>query len=98
VIPSGFQWDEAKNRANVRKHGLDFADAVRIFSAPTLDREDARDDYGEPRVNSIGDLDGVVIINVTHTDRAGDVRLISARRANQMERELYAAFRLGLMP
>jgi uncharacterized DUF497 family protein len=63
-----------------------------------LDRDDARDDYGEPRVNSIGDLDGLVIINVTHTNRAGDVRLISARRANQTERELYAAFRRGLVP
>ena len=30
-FPPGFEWDEAKNQTNVRKHGIDFLDAVRVF-------------------------------------------------------------------
>ena len=58
AFPPGFQWDEAKNQANIAKHGLDFWDAVRMFEKPTLDREDDRVAYGETRTNSLGDLDG----------------------------------------
>ena len=68
-FPPGYEWDEAKNQANIRKHGIDFRDAVRVFDKPTLDRLDDRADYGEIRVNSIGDLGGLVVVNVTHTDR-----------------------------
>ena len=41
-LPPGYEWDEAKNQANIRKHGIDFRDAVRIFDKPTLDRVDSR--------------------------------------------------------
>lgn len=92
MVGAGFEWDDAKNRFNIDKHKLDFADAVRIFLKPTLDRVDERKGYSERRINSIGDLDGVVIINVTHTDRNGQVRMISARLANRRERELYDTF------
>jgi len=30
----GFEWDEAKNAANIRKHGIDFADVINIFDHP----------------------------------------------------------------
>ncbi len=69
-FPYGFEWDEAKNQSNIRKHGIDFRDAVKVFDKPTLDREDRRQDYGEMRVNSIGDLDGLLVVNVTHTPTA----------------------------
>ncbi len=68
-FPPGFEWDEAKNQVNIRKHGIDFRDAVRLFDRPTLDRADNRRDYGEVRTNSIGCLGGLVIAMVTHTDR-----------------------------
>jgi len=42
-----FEWDEAKNRANIRKHGFDFADAEEMFRGPLLVRPDTREDYGE---------------------------------------------------
>ena len=35
-----FEWDEEKNQANRRKHGLDFADASLVFAAETLTFED----------------------------------------------------------
>lgn len=91
-FPAGFEWDEAKNLANVRKHGIDFRDAVRIFEKPTLDRVDDRDDYGEVRTNSVGEIGGLLVANVTHTDRDGATRLISARRANPVERTAYLEF------
>lgn len=88
----GFQWDEEKNQANIVKHGIDFRDAVRVFDKPTLNVVDTRQDYREVRTNSIGDLDGQVIVNVTHTDRNGGTRLISARLAKEPERRRYLEF------
>ncbi|MCA1603199.1 MAG: BrnT family toxin [Acidobacteria bacterium] len=42
-----FAWHPAKHRANLRAHGIDFADAVVIFGGPTWERLDDRQDYGE---------------------------------------------------
>ena len=84
-----FEWDEAKNRQNIAKHGVDFRDAVRIFDGPTFDRIDDREDYGELRTLSLGLLDGVTVLVVAHTDRDGVIRIISARRATRRERERY---------
>jgi len=41
------EWDEAKNRANIRKHGFDFTDAEEMFRGTLLVSPDVRDDYGE---------------------------------------------------
>jgi len=38
----GFEWDAAKNAANMAKHGIDFDDAVRIFDGPVLEKVDQR--------------------------------------------------------
>lgn len=45
-----FEWDPAKRETNLRKHGIDFVDAVRMFEGLVLEREDRRRDYGERRV------------------------------------------------
>ena len=37
-----FVWDEAKRRLNLRKHGIDFADAEKIFRGVTFTAEDTR--------------------------------------------------------
>jgi uncharacterized DUF497 family protein len=47
-------WDEAKNRANIRKHGFDFAEAEEMFRGFLLVRPDTRDDYSEERWIAIG--------------------------------------------
>ncbi len=91
-FPPGYEWDEAKNQANIRKHGIDFRDAVRVFDKPTLNDVDDRRDYGEVRTNSIGDLGGLAVILATHTDREGTTRMISARPASSAERKAYLAF------
>jgi uncharacterized DUF497 family protein len=91
-FPPGFEWDEAKNQINIRKHGIDFNDAVLVFDGPTLDEIDTSQDYGEVRVNSIGALRGQLVATVTHTDRDGRSRLISARAATRGERNAYGRF------
>ncbi len=92
----GFEWDEEKNRVNIEKHGIDFRDAVQIFERPTLDKPDTRRNYNEVRVNSLGEVNGQVILNVTHTGRNGIIRLISARLAKHAERNAYDEFRRSL--
>lgn len=84
-----FEWDEAKNAANVRKHGIDFADAMTIFEAWTLTAIDDRLDYGEVRSVSIGPMANLLIATVIHTDRSNRIRLISARPASTKERQRY---------
>jgi uncharacterized DUF497 family protein len=90
-VPPSFEWDEAKNERNSGKHGMDFRDAVKVCQKPPLGRIDDRRAYGETRVNSIGEMDQRIIVNVTHTDREGRIRLISARLATVAERDLYRA-------
>jgi hypothetical protein len=40
-----FTWDEPKRQANLAKHGLDFADAEKVFAGPMVLFEDNRADY-----------------------------------------------------
>ncbi|MCY4439914.1 MAG: BrnT family toxin [Deltaproteobacteria bacterium] len=84
-----FEWDEPKNRVNIRKHGVSFETASRIFDRPILTRHDHRKDYGEARCVSIGELENGALIVVAHTERAGRTRLISARPASRKERQAY---------
>ena len=86
-----FEWDETKRQANIRKHGIDFVDAVRVFDGWTLTVVDDRFDYGEVRELSTGILDGVLITTIVHTDRGNCIRLISARPASTRERIRYEA-------
>ncbi len=51
-----FAWDPRKNRSNVRRHGITFQDAARIFEGATVERIDDRFDYGEARGDYILDI------------------------------------------
>lgn len=84
-----FEWDEEKNRLNIAKHGVGFVTASRIFEGPVVSWVDDRFEYGELRHHSIGQVEGVVVLAVIHTDRSGITRIISARRANRAERKRY---------
>ncbi len=83
------EWDEAKNRANIRKHGLDFADAEEMFHGPILASADLEEDYGERRWIGIGAI-GERIAAVIFAERGADtIRIISLRRADYEERKEY---------
>ncbi len=87
-MPRAYEWDEAKNRENIAKHGIDFADAPHIFERPVLARRDDRQDYGgEERWIAIGELRDVVVVMV-FTLREDRIRVISIRKANRRERKI----------
>lgn len=84
----GFQWHEDKSAANEAKHGISFIQAAQIFRGPILKQPDKRKDYGEERFIALGAYDGEVLC-VVFTERDGDSRLISARKASRHERKKY---------
>ena len=84
-----FEWNDAKNRANIRKHGIDFQDAVDIFNHPLLCRIDQRADYGEERWVALGQIQFITGV-VVYTERVDDtIRIISARKATKQEARRY---------
>ncbi|MFQ5796910.1 MAG: BrnT family toxin [Candidatus Bipolaricaulia bacterium] len=83
-----FIWHEPKRQANLKKHGMDFADAERIFSGPTLTFEDDREDYGEQRWVTLGLLGEKVVVTV-HTETQEEIRVISMREADKDEQILF---------
>jgi uncharacterized DUF497 family protein len=85
-----FQWDPAKAKANLKKHGVEFADAVGVFDDPEAITVEDPDSEGEQRFVSLGlDMLGRLIV-VAYTYRGDAVRLISARPASQKEVKIYA--------
>jgi uncharacterized protein len=84
-----FDWDEVKNRQNVAKHGDHFETAVLAFEDPyALVRLDRIID-GEERWQTIGMINGLVVLLVAHTIGDDRIRIISARKATLRERKLY---------
>lgn len=47
-------WDEPKRQSNIKDHGLDFAGCEAVFDSPVITETDAREAYGEQRINLIG--------------------------------------------
>ena len=85
-----FEWDLAKADANLRKHGVSFEAAAHAFeddlSATFPDPDHSR---GEVRLITYGlGLDGKLLV-VSHTERGGTIRIISARVATNKERKRY---------
>lgn len=83
-----YTWDEHKRQTNLKKHGLDFADAEQVFNSPLVLFEDNRFDYGEQRMIGIGLLDFLVVL-VVHVESDGEIRIISMRKADSDETDLY---------
>ena len=86
-----FEWDPAKDSANVRKHGFGFKQTEAGLEGPVVSRVDARRDYGETRYITLAAITPDFIAVVVHTDRGGVTRIISARPASREERESYHA-------
>lgn len=92
-----FEWDEAKNRANRKKHGIDFNDAIRVFDDPFYVSVPERVQDGEQRWQTFGLVKGVLLLMVAHTVRGESdegksievFRIITARTATARERRQY---------
>ena len=81
-------YDENKRKTNFEKHHIDFVGCEVIFEGETLTREDARFDYGEIRLQTLGLWNGVVVF-VVHTPRGEDDHIISIRKAQKHEERIY---------
>jgi len=87
-----FTWDSDKSKANAKKHGVSFDEAQTVFSdekALLLDDPDHSDT--EDRFILLGLSAALRILVVVHTyqEKAGQIRLISARKATPTERAGY---------
>ncbi|MEQ1763389.1 MAG: BrnT family toxin [Pyrinomonadaceae bacterium] len=85
-----FEWDSVKDAENLKKHGVEMADGIPVFSDPlALDRFDADHSDDEQRFNIIG-FGHHELLFVTYTVRGNDVlRLISVRLADAQEKGWY---------
>jgi len=80
-----FEWEEAKNLLNVRKHGINFTDVTDMFNHPMLTRLDKRENYGEERFIGIGWIQALIGV-VVYVERYEDtIRIISARKTTKQE-------------
>jgi len=84
-----FQYDAAKAAANVRKHGVSFADAEGVLKDPLALTIDDPDAQGERRYVATGLGSSGELLVVVYTERDEEYRLISARRATRRERNAY---------
>lgn len=88
-----FEWDNAKRKANLLKHKVDFASVIPCFlDAERMVWEDDRFDYGEQRFSMLASLNGRIFF-IAFTERGGICRLISARKANKREHDTYVKHR-----
>jgi uncharacterized DUF497 family protein len=88
-----FEWDEAKNRKNQKKHDVSFETASLVFEDPLRISIQDRHTNGEERWQTIGKVRGVLMLLVAHTifdeDDCEIIRIISARQVTKAERDKY---------
>jgi uncharacterized DUF497 family protein len=92
-----FEWDPEKAASNLRKHRVSFETAKKVFDDPLASWRQDRVERGEQRWQTIGLVDGFLLLLVVHTtweETDGShvvevIRIISARRADKSERNQY---------
>jgi hypothetical protein len=84
-------YDEEKSERNLKMRGISFPYAARIFEGDIVAWPDRRYHYGEERYIAMGLVDGRVIV-VVYTWRGHARRIISARKANRRERNVYYSY------
>lgn len=87
------KFDEAKRQQNLLKHGLDFADADKVFEGIVVELEDDRFDYRERRLRTYGLIDNRLVM-IAWTPTETGIRVISMRKCNEREQKAFTA-RLG---
>lgn len=84
-----YSFDPAKQASNLKKHGLDLANAPRVIeSGETVTFEDRRFAYGDERFVTLGPLAGVLVLIVT-AEIEDHIRIISMRKADKHEQVIY---------
>jgi len=85
-----FEWDKEKSEANAKKHGVSFHEAATVFGDPlAITFQDPDHSIGEYRYITFGLSQFNRLLVVSHTERKGRTRIISARLMTRKEREIY---------
>lgn len=84
-------YHEGKRALTLADRGIDFADAAKVFADRELTQIDRRRDYGEERYQTIGYLDGAMVM-VVWTLRGDARHIISMRKCNDRERGRYGPY------
>jgi len=85
-----FEWDKGKAELNLKNHGTSFREAATVFGDPlaiTFDNPDHS--VGEYRLITFGLSRFNQLLVVSHTEREGKMRIISARPMTRQERKIY---------
>ena len=87
-----YEWDNGKAALNLRKHGVDFTDAIAALEDTNrVEEVDSRFDYGEERIEVIGMGHGNVLFVIMTLRSEDTYRIISARKATRHEQDRYYA-------
>ena len=82
------EFDEEKRQQTLEHRGLDFHDSTLVFQQRTITLTDDRTAYGETRIQTIGLLNGRIVM-VVWTPRGEARRIISMRKCNAREQYKY---------
>ena len=87
-----YEWDNEKAILNLRKHSVDFLDAIAALEDRNrLEQIDARVEYGEERLQIVGMARGFILFVVATMRSEDHCRIISARKADRDEQDWYYA-------
>jgi hypothetical protein len=94
TLTMDFEWDDAKDLSNRRKHGLSFAEAQQLFEsgADYLEIFDVEHSEFEDRFIAIGPIDRGLVVVVYTEPEEDRIRIIGARLANKREQALYRSY------
>jgi hypothetical protein len=84
-------FDPLKRARTLSDRGLDFADAPMVFAGVTVEFQDLRRNYGEPRIICFGMLGGRLVV-IGYTPRGNSRHIFSMRKANQREKDRLATY------
>jgi uncharacterized DUF497 family protein len=86
------EFDPNKETLNRARHKMGFDGAEAIFDGFRIDDDDVREDYGETRFVTLGRMGRQIVVCVW-TPRGERARIISLRKADKDEREIYNLYR-----
>jgi len=85
-----FEWDNKKAENNLKKHGVSFREAASVFGDPlAITFDDPDHSIGENRMLTFGITRTEKLVIVSHTQRNGSMRIISARLMEKHEKHIY---------
>ena len=86
-----FEWDEEKDKKNIKNHGISFREALPAFLDPKRLEwiDEKHSTLEEERVDIIGRVNGSLFVFGVYTDRNGRIRIISVRKAKKEEIDEY---------